>query len=82
MPTELSTPPSSTLLIGEAAKLLGVSRRTIYYRIRDGRLLTIRTRGGSQRVLRTSIEELRVPVARSVATGYRDVVGAPAAADD
>lgn len=34
-----------------AAALLGVSRRTIYNRIRDGRLQTIRTVGGSQRVL-------------------------------
>ena len=38
-----------------AAKLLGVSRRTIYNRIRDGRLQTIRTLGGSQRVLLASV---------------------------
>ena len=37
--------------IEQAAQLLGVSRRTVYYRIRDGRLRTIRTLGGSQRVL-------------------------------
>lgn len=47
-----------TLLIDEAAKLLGVSRRTVYYRIRQGRLRTIRTRCGSQRVLLSSIEAL------------------------
>ena len=47
-----------TLFIDEAAALLGVSRRTIYYRIRAGRLRTIRTRCGSQRVLIDSIEEL------------------------
>jgi excisionase family DNA binding protein len=35
----------------QAAQLLGVSRRTIYNRIREGRLQTIRTLGGSQRVL-------------------------------
>jgi hypothetical protein len=35
-----------------------VSRRTVYYRIREGRLQTIRTRGGSQRVLWSSIEAL------------------------
>jgi len=35
-----------------------VSRRTIYYRIREGRLQTIRTRGGSQRVTLASIEAL------------------------
>jgi excisionase family DNA binding protein len=38
-----------------AAELLGVSRRTIYNRIRDGRLQTIRTLGGSQRVLLDSM---------------------------
>lgn len=45
--------------IEQAAQLLGVSRRTVYYRIRDGRLRTIRTIGGSQRVLMDSVEELR-----------------------
>jgi hypothetical protein len=35
--------------------LLGVSRRTIYNRIREGRLQTIRTIGGSQRVLVASM---------------------------
>lgn len=45
--------------IEQAAQLLGVSRRTVYYRIRDGRLRTIRTIGGSQRVLVDSVEEMR-----------------------
>ena len=45
--------------IEQAAQLLGVSRRTVYYRIRDGRLRTIRTIGGSQRVLMDSVDELR-----------------------
>jgi len=45
--------------IEQAAQLLGVSRRTVYYRIREGRLRTIRTLGGSQRVLTDSVEELR-----------------------
>ena len=45
--------------IEQAAALLGVSRRTVYYRIRDGRLRTIRTIGGSQRVLMDSVEEMR-----------------------
>lgn len=45
--------------IEQAAQLLGVSRRTVYYRIRDGRLRTIRTLGGSQRVLTDSVEQLR-----------------------
>jgi excisionase family DNA binding protein len=41
--------------IDQAAQLLRLSRRTIYYRIRDGRLQTIRTIGGSQRVLVESL---------------------------
>ena len=45
--------------IEQAAQILGVSRRTVYYRIRDGRLRTIRTLGGSQRVLMDSVEEMR-----------------------
>jgi excisionase family DNA binding protein len=48
-----------SLSIEQAARLMGVSRRTVYYRIRDGRLTTIRTRGGSQRVVATSLEVLR-----------------------
>lgn len=45
--------------IEQAAQLLAVSRRTVYYRIRDGRLRTIRTLGGSQRVLMDSLDEIR-----------------------
>jgi excisionase family DNA binding protein len=41
--------------LDHAAALLGVSRRTIYNRIREGRLQTIRTIGGSQRVLLDSV---------------------------
>ena len=41
--------------LDHAAEMLGVSRRTIYNRIRDGRLQTIRTAGGSQRVLLESV---------------------------
>ncbi|MEZ5286346.1 MAG: helix-turn-helix domain-containing protein [Vicinamibacterales bacterium] len=48
-----------SVTIDQAASLLGVSRRTIYYRIREGRLLTVRTLGGSQRVLLSSLEVLR-----------------------
>jgi excisionase family DNA binding protein len=42
--------------LDHAAELLGVSRRTIYNRIREGRLLTVRTIGGSQRVLLDSVQ--------------------------
>ena len=44
--------------IDQAARLLNVSRRTIYNRIREGRLRTVRTLGGSQRVLVDSLQEL------------------------
>ena len=44
--------------IDQAAQLLSVSRRTIYNRFRDGRLHTIRTLGGSQRVLVESLYDL------------------------
>jgi excisionase family DNA binding protein len=64
-----------SVLLEQAAELLGVSRRTIYYRIREGRLRTIRTRCGSQRVLIESIEALL----RARAGGVR---GPDAAASD
>ena len=48
-----------SVTIDQAAQLLGVSRRTVYYRIREGRLRTIRTIGGSQRVLLESLQEQR-----------------------
>ncbi len=46
-----------SVTIDQAATRLHVSRRTIYNRIRDGKLQTIRTIGGSQRVLVTSLED-------------------------
>ena len=57
--------PDRSFLIDDAARLLGVSRRTVYYRIRDGRLHTIRARGGSQRVLLSSIEQVLREALRS-----------------
>lgn len=47
-----------SVAIDQAAQLLGVSRRTIYNRIRDGQLQTIRTLGGSQRVTVESLHHL------------------------
>jgi excisionase family DNA binding protein len=64
--TATSTPSSSepfeprigrSVSLDQAAQLLGVSRRTIYNRIREGRLQTIRTMGGSQRVLLDSVQD-------------------------
>ena len=57
--TEFQPQVGRSVSIEQAAQLLGVSRRTVYYRIRDGRLRTIRTLGGSQRVLMDSVEEMR-----------------------
>ena len=51
-----------SVTIDQAASLLHVSRRTIYNRIREGKLLTIRTIGGSQRVLLSSLDENRKPL--------------------
>ena len=45
-----------SISLDQAAELLGVSRRTVYNRIRDGRLQTVRTLGGSQRVLLDSVD--------------------------
>ncbi len=50
-----------SVTIDQAATLLHVSRRTIYNRIREGKLQTIRTIGGSQRVLIASLDESRKP---------------------
>lgn len=47
-----------SVFIEQAMRMLGLSKRTVYYRIRDGRLQTIRVRGGSQRVLIDSIRQL------------------------
>ena len=57
--TDFQPQVGRSVSIEQAAQLLGVSRRTVYYRIRDGRLRTIRTIGGSQRVLMDSVEEMR-----------------------
>ena len=57
--TGFDTRIGRSVSLDHAAELLGVSRRTIYNRIREGRLQTIRTLGGSQRVLLASVRETR-----------------------
>ena len=47
-----------------------MSRRTVYYRIRDSRLHTIRTRCGSQRVLLESIEATEAGAFRHSITNH------------
>ena len=58
MPTPPQTNPETkygrSVSLMQAAALLQVSRRTIYNRIRDGQLTTIRIHG-SQRVLTSSL---------------------------
>ncbi|RPJ69077.1 MAG: DNA-binding protein [Acidobacteria bacterium] len=65
-----------SVLIDQACRLLGVSKRTVYYWIRAGRLRTVRTLGGSQRILVASIRELaarRAPAGESpLAAGCAD----------
>lgn len=51
------TMPKS-LLITAAVAWSGLSRRTIYYYIKSGRLTTIRTPCGSHRVLSESLRDL------------------------
>ena len=66
--------------IDQAANLLNVSRRTIYNRIRDGRLHTVRTFGGSQRVLVESLYDLGFkPQAFSTSAAAASFIPRPAA---
>jgi excisionase family DNA binding protein len=46
---------SRSVSLVQAGQILGLSRRTLYYWIRDGRLQTVRTPMGSQRVLMESV---------------------------
>jgi excisionase family DNA binding protein len=45
-----------SLSVAQASQALGVSRRTVYYWIKGGRLRTVRTSMGSQRVLVASVK--------------------------
>jgi excisionase family DNA binding protein len=45
-----------SLSMAQAREALGVSRRTLYYWIKRGRLQTVRTSMGSQRVLLASVK--------------------------
>ena len=66
-----------TVFVDHAAEILGVSRRNVYYWIRDGKLRTVRTANRSQRVLIVSIEtQLREEVAARAREGVRRRLGA------
>lgn len=47
-----------SMSLDQACEILQVSRRTVYNWIREGRLRTIRTIGGSQRVLVDSVRQV------------------------
>lgn len=49
--TSMFQPRARTVSIDRASDLLQVSRRTVYNWIRDGRLQSVRTPGGSQRII-------------------------------
>jgi excisionase family DNA binding protein len=52
--------------LDQACQILQVSRRTVYNWIREGRLQTIRTLGGSQRVLVESVRQAAGNIESSV----------------
>ena len=55
--------------LDQACQILQVSRRTVYNWIREGRLATIRTLGGSQRVLIDSMRQAAGNVQSSMGAG-------------
>jgi excisionase family DNA binding protein len=55
--------------LDQACQILQVSRRTVYNWIRDGRLQTIRTLGGSQRVLLESVRQAAGRVQEAMGAG-------------
>ena len=71
-----------SVLVDQAAALLGVSRRTVYYRIREGKLATMHTRCGTQRVLMASLERLLREKGREVGSGAGSDGACPPQPDD
>jgi excisionase family DNA binding protein len=71
-----------SVLVDQAAALLGMSRRTVYYRIRAGKLATMRTRCGSQRVLMASLERLLREMGREMARSSNGGGEGPPEVDD
>jgi excisionase family DNA binding protein len=59
--TEDGSQVGRSVSLEHAARILGVSSRTVYNWIRAGRLQTIRTIGGSQRVLLDSLRSFNAP---------------------
>jgi excisionase family DNA binding protein len=71
-----------SVLVDQAAAMLGLSRRTVYYRIRAGKLTTLRTRCGSQRVLMASIERLLQEMGQKGGSGTKAAAEDMAGTDD
>jgi excisionase family DNA binding protein len=62
-----------SLSVAQACSALHVSRRTVYYLIKSGRVATVRTPLGSQRVLVDSLKAMRLqPVAHAADRGSDD----------
>lgn len=61
--TSATHPPSPYMSASEVARLLGLSRMTVYRMCDDGTLAHIRTgyRGRTYRILRTSYEQHTMP---------------------
>ena len=70
-PVDYEPKVGRSVSIDHAAQLLGVSRRTIYNRIKDGSLTTLRTRGGSQRVLLVSLQQQQLVVGQPALVSQR-----------
>ena len=51
--------PGDLLTTTEAAKLLGITRTTVYRYVRDGRLPAIKLPTGHTRIPREAVEKLR-----------------------
>ena len=64
-----------SLSLAQACTALHVSRRTVYYLIKDGRLATVRTPLGSQRVLVDSLRAMRVEQAPQPSDRASDAFG-------
>lgn len=62
---EIPTISGTSVQLDKAAEILGCSRRTIYNLIREGRLVTFRTKHG-QRSQRVEVESVRQEYVRRV----------------
>ncbi len=72
-PGSLDHLEARSLSVAQACTALHVSRRTVYYLIKSGRVATVRTPLGSQRVLVDSLKAMRLQrVAQAADRGSDD----------